>query len=70
MCDDECPYCGARDASPAHSEDLTNIIVEDAGEFIVLQSPETAEDKPRYAEIARFPAAELAAKYVAEIGSR
>lgn len=66
MCDDECPYCGARDASPVTSEDLTNIYIEEQSEFVVLRSPETAEDKPRYAEVARFPTAELAAKFVAE----
>ena len=66
MCDDECPHCGARDASPVKSDNLTDIIVDDGDGFIVLQSLKSAEDKPRYREVARFPTAELAAKFIAE----
>ena len=66
MCDDMCPYCGAKDASPVESDDLTDIIVEDGGAFIVLRSPESAEYKPMYREVARFETAALAASFLAE----
>lgn len=54
MCDDECPNCGARDISPADSDDLTEIVEQKDGAFAVLRSSEGAEHKPDYREIARF----------------
>jgi hypothetical protein len=68
MCDDDCPHCGARHASPLESDDLTEVVIEDGGAFVVLRSPDMAEHDPLYDEIARFPTAELAAKYIAEVG--
>ncbi|MDE2380417.1 hypothetical protein [Bradyrhizobium sp.] len=53
-CDDECPHCGFRDMTPFDSEDLTELIVEESGKFIVLRSPEAAEDDPDYEELGRF----------------
>jgi DNA-directed RNA polymerase subunit RPC12/RpoP len=54
MCDDDCPYCGARHMSPADSDDLTTIIDREGNEFVVLWSPETAEHAPDYCELGRF----------------
>jgi len=54
MCDDDCPYCGARHMSPYESEDLTEVIEPDGEEFAVLWSPETAEHDPAYCELGRF----------------
>jgi len=55
MCDDDCPQCGARHMSPADSDDLTEIIVKDGDEFVVMQSPETAEHCANYRKLGRFP---------------
>jgi hypothetical protein len=66
MCNDECPYCGARDMTPVRSEDLTELIEEEGGEFVVLRSPETAEDKPNYRELGRFPTHAKAEEFLAE----
>lgn len=54
MCDDDCPECGARHMSPRDGDDLTEIISEQDGEFIVLWSPETAEHDADYRELGRF----------------
>jgi hypothetical protein len=54
MCDDDCRKCGARHMSPLDSDDLTEVIKADGDEFVVLQSPETAEHGPRYLELGRF----------------
>ncbi len=54
MCDDDCPYCGARHMSPCESENLTTIIEPLAGAFVVLWSPETAEHSADYRELGRF----------------
>jgi predicted nucleic acid-binding Zn-ribbon protein len=55
MCDDDCPHCGARHMSPHDdSEDLTGIIVREHNVFVVLWSPDSAEDSPAYEEVARF----------------
>ena len=54
MCDDECPHCGARDMTPHTSEDLTVLIEKEGDRFVVLWSPETAEDDPEYIELGRF----------------
>lgn len=63
-CDDECPNCGSGDWSPVESEDLTEVIEEVAGSFLVMRSPDTADDKPRYRAIARFTAHDLAARFL------
>ena len=41
--------------SPTHSDDLTHVIEERNGEYVVLLSPETAEDDPEYCEVRLFP---------------
>lgn len=53
-CDDECPSCGARHASPVDSDDLTITIDEEDGEYVVRHSPPGAEHSPDYEEVARF----------------
>ena len=55
MCDDDCPHCGARHMSPFDSDDLTTIIEPCGGEYVVLWSPETADDNAAYRELGRFP---------------
>ncbi|WP_300213337.1 hypothetical protein [Bradyrhizobium sp.] len=41
--------------TPFESEDLTEFILEENGRFIVLRSPDSAEDKPNYQELGNFP---------------
>jgi hypothetical protein len=55
MCDDDCPYCGARHMSPFGSDDLTTIIEQCGDEYIVFWSPETAGHHADYRELGRFP---------------
>jgi LmbE family N-acetylglucosaminyl deacetylase len=54
MCDDDCPDCGARHMSPYDADELTEIISEEAGQFVVLWSPETAGHDADYRELGRF----------------
>ena len=54
MCDDDCPDCGARHMSPYDGDELTEVVSEEDGEFVVLCSPETAEHDADYRELARF----------------
>ncbi|MHB1109189.1 MAG: hypothetical protein ACYCZU_02545 [Devosia sp.] len=51
-CDDECPHCGARNMSPYDSDDLTFQIERQDHLYIVYESPPSAEDKPRYEDVA------------------
>jgi hypothetical protein len=51
--------------SPLKSDDLTDIIKEDRGEFVVLWSPETAEHRPDYQELGRFATREQAERFLA-----
>jgi hypothetical protein len=67
MCDDDCPHCGARHMSPYESDDLTEIIEEDGGTFIVLRSRDTAEHAPDYCELAKFATREQAQSYLESI---
>jgi hypothetical protein len=64
-CDDDCPHCGARHMSPDKSDDLTTIIEPDGDTFVVLWSPETAEDGPDYCELGSFPTREGAEAFLA-----
>lgn len=64
MCDDDCPQCGARHMSPYNSEDLTLVIEQEGSEFVVLESPETAEDEPSYRELGRFPTEQKALEFL------
>jgi hypothetical protein len=67
MCDDD-PHCGARHMSPYDSDDLTEVIEEIEGVFVVQRSPDTAEHSPAYTEIGRFESRERAQRFV-EAGS-
>jgi hypothetical protein len=40
--------------SPDDSDDLTEIVSEENGAFVVYRSPETAEHDPDYRELGRF----------------
>lgn len=64
MCDDDCPQCGARHMSPFDSDDLTEIIEECRGKFVVFRSPGTAEHVPEYKEIGRFSTVEEAETFL------
>jgi hypothetical protein len=64
MCDDDCPHCGARHMSPHDSEDLSTVIEECNGEFVVRWSPETAEHDPDYRELGRFPTRARAERFL------
>jgi hypothetical protein len=66
MCDDDCPHCDARHMSPFKSDDLTKIIEPREHEFIVLESPETAEHQPNYYLVATLPTRKLAEAFLAK----
>jgi hypothetical protein len=65
MCDDDCPHCGARHMSPYDSDNLTEVIEPNAGGFIVVWSPETAEHDPAYRELGRFSTRQEAEAFLA-----
>ena len=62
------PTCGARDMTPYSSEELTTLIEEEGGQFVVLWSPETAEPDPDYRELGRFPSREKALEFLSADG--
>jgi hypothetical protein len=68
MCDDECPHCGLRDMSPVKSKDLTELVLPDGKEFVVMRSSNTAEDDPDYEEIGRFPTQAKAQEFLTAPG--
>jgi len=68
MCDDTCPRCGARDMTPASSEDLTILITKEGGKFVILRSPETAEYDPDYCELGRFSTEHQAVEFLSRNG--
>ena len=59
-CDDDCPECGARHASPVDGQDLTTVVEEEEGCFVVYFSPDDADDRPGYLPVGRFLTADLA----------
>jgi hypothetical protein len=65
-CDDECPNCGSRNWSPVESEDLTEVIFKTDKGYGVFRSPESADDKPRYVEIANFSSHALANRFMVD----
>lgn len=65
-CDDECPECGSSDWSPVSSDDLSEIIGVRDGIYVVMQSPDTADHKPRYREVAQFSSKFAASRFVNE----
>jgi hypothetical protein len=64
-CDDECPHCGRRDMSPFDSENLTEFVLQEGNQFVVLRSPETAEHDANYEELGRFPTRAKAKEFLA-----
>jgi len=50
--------------TPCDSDDLTTVIESDGDEFVVLWSPETAEDDADYRELGRFPTRAEAQRFV------
>jgi hypothetical protein len=50
---------------PTKSEDLTDLIEQDRGEFIVIRSPDAAEHDPDYQELGRFPTRAKAEEFLA-----
>lgn len=64
-CDDDCRHCGSRHMSPYESIDLTEFVKESAGRFLVLRSPDTAEDSPDYELIADCPTLQAATEVLA-----
>lgn len=69
MCDDECPNCGARHTSPVDSDHLTFIIDDEVHSFVVLRSPDSADDRPAYKEIARFLSKDFAEAFIAAVAA-
>lgn len=65
-CDDDCRQCGTRHISPDASEDLTECVVADGAEFVVLRSPATAGHAPDYTEVARFQSYKAANRSMAK----
>lgn len=51
--------------SPYGSDDLTEVIVPDGDEFVVLWSPETAGHHADYCELGRFPSPTEAEAFLA-----
>jgi hypothetical protein len=51
--------------SPYDSNDLTELISEESGQFIVLWSPETAEHHADYCELGRFATRAEAEAFIA-----
>jgi hypothetical protein len=54
-------------ATPFKSEDLTELVEQDNGEFIALRSPDSAEHDPGYREVGRFPTREKAEEFLASV---
>lgn len=67
MCDDDCPYCGARHMSPYDSDDLTEVINDEGGAFVVQRSPDTAEHHADYCELGRFATRAEAEAFLASL---
>ncbi|WP_245502055.1 hypothetical protein [Bradyrhizobium guangzhouense] len=50
--------------TPFNSEDLTELIVEEGGRFVVLRSSEEAEDDPSYEELGCFTTRDTAKEFL------
>jgi hypothetical protein len=68
--DDDCPFCGSRHMVPYASDDLIFQVVEEEGRFVVIRSPDSAEDSPDYEEVAEFSTRDQAEAYVFEARER
>ena len=49
---DECPKCGAQHCNPTRTDDLTFVVKQEGGAFIVYESPVDAVDDPNYVAVA------------------
>jgi hypothetical protein len=56
--------------TPYESEELTTLIEEEGGEFIVLWSPDSTEHDPDCRELGRFPSREKAEEFLASVDTR
>jgi hypothetical protein len=63
MCDGDCSQCGAWHMRPYDSDDLTEIIEEREGQFLVYRSPASAGHYPNYERVAKFPTLTQAKMY-------
>src|ERR1700730_8044240 len=63
MCDGDCSQCGAWHMRRYDSDDLTEIIEEREGQFLVYRSPPSAEHYPNYERLAKFPTLTQAKMY-------
>ena len=54
-CDDDRPHYGTRHMEPCSSVELTEVMEEANGSFLVLQSSSEAEDAPQYRIVMEFP---------------
>ena len=50
--------------SPFDSANLTEFILEEGDHFVVMRSPETAEDDPDYEEVGRFATRDKAEEFL------
>jgi DNA-directed RNA polymerase subunit RPC12/RpoP len=66
ICDDDCPHCGARHMSPDDSDDLTVVIEDDDGKFIVLRSADDAEHSPDYKRVFTASSVQRAQEWIDE----
>lgn len=69
MCDDDCPTCEARHMSPHQSDDLTAVVEKSGRWFLVLRSPESAEESPDYEQVASFRTLKQAKAYLLALHS-
>jgi hypothetical protein len=53
--------------SPYESDDITEVIDEEGGEFVVLQSPDTAGHYADYRELGRFATRTEAEAFLANL---
>ena len=51
--------------SPYKSDDLTTVIEPEGKTFVVLWSPESAEQEPNYCELGSFPTRKAAEAFLA-----
>jgi hypothetical protein len=51
--------------TPFKSIDLTELVEQEGDEFVVMRSPDTAEDDPEYEEVGRFPTQAKAEEFLA-----
>lgn len=66
MVDDDCPKCRSRHWTPLDSEDLTEVVEEIDGLFVVMRSPDGAGHRPNYKFIASFTTEQLAMRFVVD----